>query len=497
MVQDVQGDQVNGRSGGAGHAQDTIADQVRHDYSTSREGIVPLDARRKMSYFAGLWVSYSTGFSFLFLGFTFSAAGYTLAKTLFVTVVGYAIYAVYAVFGSYLGARTGQTHGLLTRSVFGRVGSSLVSIFVFVAPLGWVGFNSGLLAQIWNGLYGWPIESLTIIVSAVMIANNLFGFTGITVFARYLVTPILVLWIVYLVIRVCIADPHVLSTTPSGSGLSTWAAIGTVIGFAMWGNEPDVWRYGQPKPLWSAPTYALSMVFFALFVAGGWMMAVLSHSDEFGAQIRYISHYSLFGAFWLVWIVAAINQFAANDGNYYESINAGQNLVGGWPRWNRVYTCLIVAAGGALAAWIVNYKFEDGFFKVADFLAITVPCATVIMAVDHFVLPRLTRMTRSLEEIPSWAQAGMVNVPALAALVIAVLFGAWGSGLLPNISADTYWGPVPLEAWALAGILYVVGALLTERLSGRLATTVLGFSELSKARLISSEASREVTAPTQ
>ena len=80
------------------------------------------------------------------------------------------------------------------------------------------------------------------------------------------------------------------------------------------------------------------------------------------------------------WIIATISQFAINDGNYYESINAGQNLIGGVARWRRVYTCLIVAAGGALVAYLVNYRFVNGWFDVATFLAITVPCATTIMA---------------------------------------------------------------------------------------------------------------------
>ena len=34
-----------------------------------------------------------------------------------------------------------------------------------------------------------------------MILNNLLGFTGISVFARYLVTPLLILWCIYMVVK--------------------------------------------------------------------------------------------------------------------------------------------------------------------------------------------------------------------------------------------------------------------------------------------------------
>src|SRR6185295_15311836 len=112
------------------------------------------------------------------------------------TALGIGIYFAYALFGAYLGSRTGQTHSLLTRSIFGVTGSYIVSALVVAGSLGWVGFQGGLMVQIWSG-----VEALTIIFCGLMIFNNLFGFTGISVFARYVVTPLIILWVVYLVIR--------------------------------------------------------------------------------------------------------------------------------------------------------------------------------------------------------------------------------------------------------------------------------------------------------
>ena len=191
-------------------------------------------------------------------------------------MLGYAIYTCYAIFGSFLGSRTGQTHSLLTRSIFGSFGSGIVSLFVLIAPLGWVGFQAGLLAQLWDNFAGWGnVETLTIILAGVMIVNNLFGFTGISVFARYLVTPILIIWVIYMVAKGFISDHAALHGSPPGS-LPFWVAVGAVIGFAMWGNEPDFWRYGKPKLAWSVPTYLFAMVFFLLFTIAGWMMARLA-----------------------------------------------------------------------------------------------------------------------------------------------------------------------------------------------------------------------------
>jgi purine-cytosine permease-like protein len=428
---------------------------IKHDYSTSDTGIVPLDRRRPMWHFMGLWTTFVAGFSYMVLGFEIHDGGYGLGATVGIAILGYALYTVYALVGSYLGSRTGQTHALLTRSIFGSGGSVLVSLFILIAPLGWVGFQAGLLAQLWNGFYGWGhVELLTIVLAAVMIFNNLFGFTGISVFARYLVTPILIVWCIYLVLKGFIADGGSLGGTPAGN-MPFWVAVAAVIGFAMWGNEPDFWRYGKPRALWPLPTYLFAMLWFVLFTMGGWMMLQLAGKED---PFNFSVHYSLFGAFWLAWIIATISQFAINDGNYYESVNAGQNLLGGWRHWRRVYTCLAVAGGGALAAYLVNYQFVNGWFDVATFLAITVPCATVIMAADHFLLPRWFGISRPLTTVPSWEEAAPVNLPAVVSLLVAVIYGAIASAILPgNLGFDSprNWGPVPLECWVLAGALYV------------------------------------------
>src|ERR687883_943425 len=182
-----------------------LDESVKHDYSTSDTGIVPLDRRRPMWHFMGLWTTFVAGFSYMFLGFEIHDGGHSLASTVGITIFGYALYVAYAMVGSYLGSRTGQTHALLTRSVFGVGGSWIVSAFVLVAPLGWVAFQANLLVTLWDGFYGWGhIFTLTLVFAGVMIFNNLFGFTGISVFARYLVTPILILWCVYMVVKAAV-----------------------------------------------------------------------------------------------------------------------------------------------------------------------------------------------------------------------------------------------------------------------------------------------------
>src|SRR5207237_10439340 len=162
--------------------RETLDESIKHDYSTPEMGIVPLNRRRPMWHFMGLWTTFVAGFSYMFLGFEIHDGGHSLASTVGITILGYALYVAYAMVGSYLGSRTGQTHALLTRSVFGVGGSWLVSVFIIVAATGRTGFQAGLMTQIWNGLYGWDhLHPLVVVFVGLVVIIHLYSSTAVTV----------------------------------------------------------------------------------------------------------------------------------------------------------------------------------------------------------------------------------------------------------------------------------------------------------------------------
>src|SRR5256885_16532310 len=73
---------------------------IEHDYSTT---IVPLDRRRPMWHFLGLWTTFVAGFSYMALGFEIYSGGFSLAKTALVTIVGYSIYVPHPTVGPFFG----------------------------------------------------------------------------------------------------------------------------------------------------------------------------------------------------------------------------------------------------------------------------------------------------------------------------------------------------------------------------------------------------------
>jgi len=444
-------------------ARAELEKELLHDYSTSDTGIVPLSERRSLYHFLALWITLAAGFTYLFLGFQYHDAGYSLAKAIGAGALGGFFYLCYALPAAYLGSKTGQTHSLLTRSIFGQVGSAIVSLLLIGTAAGWIAFAFNLLAVMYDGLFGWGhVVGIGVILAVVGVFNNLFGFTGITAFARYLVAPLMILWMLYLVIKGFADIPgEALSASPPGGELgplSFLSGIGLAIGAVMWGNEPDTWRYGKPRFLWPLAPYAIALgIGLVLFVIGGWMMAEISGAGpfDFGPAFKSTVEYSLFGALLLGAVVATVMQIAINDGNYYEMTNGGQNIVGhvhGWKRW---YTCLVTAAVAAVVTWWFPH-IENGFFKVAGWTAIALPSATVVMCVDQFLLPRWLGLYRSVERIPEWRAAATGNWPGIVAVLLAVLFGAWGLALFPGQTSAPSLGLVPVEAWLLAAVLYLI-----------------------------------------
>jgi purine-cytosine permease-like protein len=462
--------------------QQLLKDSLQHDYATAESGgIVPLNRRRSLLALSALWLTMNCGFGEVFIGFNYQQAGFTLAKSLVVSLIGIGIYFLYAMPAAYIGSRTGQTHSLLSRAIFGKWGSFVVASCLLAMGTGFVGFQSYTTAQILQGLFGWQdLLFVGIVVSIVCITNNVLGFSGVVAWARYIVTPIVVVWIGYMMIKAfTTSSSHVLGAHPhTVTALTTAQGIMAILGVCVWGDEPDFWRYGKPSFWWPAIGYAFGLIVGDLmFTLAGWVMAELAisahHGATFADSVTFTMNYSLFGLAWLAFIVAGVSQVAAQDGNYYAAINALQGLFGEIKRWSRVYSCVLAVLVGCLATWFV-IKGGSGWLAVVNFGAAAVPSATVVMVLDHYVIPRLFKVSRSLAHVPSFAEAGLINLPAVLALLPAVVIGTVGAGTITWFGHFYWLLPGPLS-WVCAGVIYLVGVALVTRFGGQ--RSLLGLSE--------------------
>jgi purine-cytosine permease-like protein len=181
---------------------------------------------------------------------------------------------------AYIGSRTGQTHSLLARAIFGKWGAFVVAACLLVMGTGFVGFQSYTTTLIFQGLFGWRNRMLVgLVVTVVCIINNVIGFSGVIAWARYVVTPIVLLWIAYMMIKAFGTEPSsVLGAHPKAiAPITTYQGIMAILGVCVWGDEPDFWRYGKPSFWWAGWGYAVGLIFGdLLFTLAGWVMAQLA-----------------------------------------------------------------------------------------------------------------------------------------------------------------------------------------------------------------------------
>jgi purine-cytosine permease-like protein len=431
----------------AGFSRAEMAAQLTGDYSAAQSEPVPAAARRPMWHLAALWITLAAGLPELALGFWYYQAGYPLARAVAAGAAGGGCYLAYALPAAYLGSRTGRTTAVLARTAFGPAASAVVSAALIAFAVGRVALASAVLAGIYQALFSWGHVALIGAAAAVAgVAASLLGFTGLTTFARYVAAPLMLLWVLYLAARGIATTPYqLLADGPRAVvALPFPAGVSVAIAVAAWGNEPDTWRYGRSAFLWPAVPYLTALaVGLVVFVAGGWVVASMAHAGAFdlGRAFRGDAGWSVFGALWLGAVVASVMQLSRSGGGYYQATNAVQNLLGDRRSWRRWYSSLLLAALCALLTWSFLASgatvTASGLARVAEWSAVVLPSVVVVMCV-HTLTPARA----------SW--------PAIVSVLAAVVFGAYGLGLLPGQHSGPVIGFAPVLAWLLAALVYAM-----------------------------------------
>jgi purine-cytosine permease-like protein len=445
-----------------GHAEPSLHDEaVLRDYT---ETVVPEEARRSNWRMFLQFSSMQLVFGAVLVGYTARFQGLTLGQLALAMGIAVIAMTVYCIGSANVGAVFGQTMACTTRSVFGRVGSWIVSLLLVVDGMGFYLFTVIFIVSLGTALLG-TLPAVTVLTAAlalVMIVNSYFGFTGLLRFAQYVALPVIVLWGCYAMVKaLTTVTSHQLAAVPhASSSASLFIVVGAMVGLSTWGNEADVFRYARSgrASLWNIPTVAVAYVVGAfLFPILGYLIATLSNQPDFSASMRYFADFTLFGLAAVMLLVLVINQWAVQDGNLYIAINGAQNLLSGVKGWHRQLT---VVGLGLIAAGLtfIMPNLTKTFTIVTGIGAVTIPVASTIMAMDLFVVPRLFGIRRRVNRVPLWHETALANWPAIIALLTGTGLGAYTAGLIPGLSGfgKTNIGFPALQAWGTGAVVYLV-----------------------------------------
>lgn len=403
-----------------------------------------------------LWISMVTVFPNVLVGFEWFKLGMTLPQVIVSLLISCVILMVYSIPSCYLGSATGLTYSLLSRAIFGRWGSWLVSFNSIWVSTGWYALNAIFLAEGLRGLLALNVDHLwfAAALAILMAFNNFFGFKGVANFAGYLAAPVLIIWVLTAFSKASLQCPATVLNAP---GLVNHTRALTVVssfvlGIACWGNEADYWRYGKPRPGSSVIPLAVSLLLGQiLFPITGWMMAKLYNVTDYAAATKLMNDYAFGGMSIVSALVLAISYVAVNDSGLYGAITAVQNL----KKFPQRKCVAALAAAGTLAT-IALFGYKQNFEAVAALSCIFLPCSTVIMMAEAFVITRFSgKQLADFSCVPEYDRLPALQWPAMISLAIGCTAGTLTSGFLPG-TASWQVGVPPLQAWIISFVTYTL-----------------------------------------
>jgi len=432
------------------------------DYATSP---VPLSERKGPFTMGLLWLTMVTAFPTVMIGFEWFKKGLTMPQLLSCTALSCLMLLIYSIPATQLGARSGLSYTALSRTVFGRFGSRLITFNLIWLFTGVYGLMALYMAESLVGLFHWavPVSILAAVMAVVMAANNFFGFKGVANFARYFAAPALVGWVMYTFFKASSHCSFALMTqaphVPFSTALTTISSF--VIGFAVWGNEMDYWRFSRPKVAASAFPLAGALILGQImFPAAGWMVAKVSGVTEYGAATSLMNDYSFGGLAIAAAIVLGASYFASNDSNLFGCVQACENL----KQINHRTWALIVALVGAVCAAMLSILGVAKSMELFTSLnCVIMPTPTVIMMAEWLLISRVFKSgSISSQRVPPFAELPPLRAAATFSLLFGIVVGLVTAGVLPGTEKFTI-GVSSVQAWIAAFAVYIPLRLLEHK----------------------------------
>ncbi len=387
---------------------------------------VPLVRKKSWVDLAMVWVGVAVVLSALLRGMMIGLGLGSPGRVLLAYGLGEFILILMMTFTGYLGARTGLSTPLLARFTFGSAGSTLISLLLGMAFLGWFSIQAGLFAEAVAFYTNLSLSRawLAFLSGLVMMLPVVLGFRGLKALSFLAVPPMLFIFF-YAAFKMGfhflpreellrLAQAHQPSPYPTALGEAASLVAGGFIVGAV--TSADIFRYARPKWHEVGAAAFISMAVSALMQLIGSVLAMrtgLSHEE----LPRLIISPEFAGLGFLGFLAIALAQWTTNDSNLYSSVLAFNNLV----RIKRWRLTLILGTGA-------SFLGAAGFLgRLSLFLSLlSVACGPVggVLLVDHY----LVRKINSALSFEARGSQRQYNWPALIAYALGFLVGWLTSG---------------------------------------------------------------------
>ncbi len=422
---------------------------------------VPISERRSAFTMGLVWVTMVASFPAVLAGFEWYSQGISFNQMIVCALISLLLLMAYSIPACELGSRTGLGYCALSRFVFGRLGSALITINLLWMFTGWYAMTAVLMAQAFADIFHislaqfpFAIIGLSVIFAFLMSVNNFFGFTGVANFARFMAAPALMTWVGYTFVK-ALNTPISLKTVSHLHASNTHALTimsSFIIGFAVWGNEPDYWRYSKPGVLRTGVPLLVSIVIGQLlFPMAGWLVARGSGITDASSAAAYMSNYCFAGVAVLGLVILIADYFSTNDSSLFGTAAALDSV---WPVKHMVAVGMSAFAGAILAAVFAVFDASQTLSAMVSLNCVILPTPTVIMLCEWLLQKYVFAQSAIFTVVPDFKDLPIVRWPAIVALVSGLLVGIITSGLIPALE-PLHFGVCSMQAWLTSMIIYI------------------------------------------
>ncbi|KAM9862060.1 cytosine permease [Leucobacter sp. BZR 635] len=425
---------------------DARSRQARSDYEL---GTVPAEERKHWLPIAGIWIAVGIDLSGTIMGVQLGN-GLPFAEALTATILGSVLLGLLAMACTYVGAATGLTSAMLSRSVFGSIGGRVIAIAMAISSLGWFGVQTGFFADnariAVDELVGLdlPVHVFTVVGGVLMVLTALWGYRSIQRLSSWAVPLLIGLLMLAVVLAfVKFGTGDLFSAVPAQ--FSFGGAVSLVMGIFVFGViiSPDIARWAR------TPKQAMTAGFVGFFVGNSLIVIVaLVLSRVMGVE-DLMRMFFMLGLGALALIVLTLAQWTTNTNNLY---SAALNLSVVFTRVSRRTLTLV---GGAIAIGAALLGIYDAFIPFISLMGTFIAPYGGVYLAEYFTRRR------------SRLRLGSEHAPAIDGWA----FVAWGVGCAVGVATTQPGDGLGLGLFSLTTIPAldaILAAFVTHALIGLL-----------------------------
>jgi len=296
---------------------------------------------------------------------------------------------------------------------------------------------------------------MSVAFAYLMAFNNFFGFGGIANFARYFAAPSLIVWVLCTFFKAAtgtnwaaappIAHPSMMHALPVISSF--------IIGFAVWGDEADYWRFSKPGALKAFVPLAIALLLGEIiFPIAGWLVAARTGITNEAAAAALITHYPFGGNPIIGMIILTATYFAVNDSGLFGLSVAVEST---WSISHQKAICILATVGACVAALFSVVDGMKAMDVVTALNCVFAPAPTIIILTEWFLVRKVFRAPHEFVPVPAFSEMPLIRWPATIALLVGLSVGVITCGLIPSLKALQV-GICPVQSWLVAALVYTI-----------------------------------------